>query len=114
MMSKFRLIVTAIALLGTVGPLSSCGGGGGGGTAPVPPLGFSPGEAAVVVVSTPPHAARTSAAAMAMVGMVKRVTARDATSTSQIPDPANPGFSASRSTPADRETVEFAGRSTGR
>ena len=31
MNNKFKLLVTAIALLGIIGQLSSCGGGGGGG-----------------------------------------------------------------------------------
>ena len=51
MNKSYKLTIKAIALLGIVGPLSSCGGGGGsGGTTPVTPLSFANGEAAVVVV----------------------------------------------------------------
>jgi len=28
--NRYNLLITAIALLGAIGPLSSCGGGGGG------------------------------------------------------------------------------------
>jgi hypothetical protein len=63
MNNKFKLLITAIALLGAVGPLSSCGGGGGGGgsTAPVAPLGFANGEAAVVVVGQADFISKVSA-----------------------------------------------------
>jgi len=61
-MSKFRLIVTVITLLGTVGLLSSCGGSGNGGTPPVTtPLDFTNGEAAVVVAGQADFASNTPA-----------------------------------------------------